>query len=144
LLSDGKKPGGLVKFHTNEKLLLLAHSPQYYRRMGKLVADVRQAPPESMYDAYEKLLMTTLQYKATPAKHVNVLQHILGYFKKMLSGDEKKEMLEILENYRNGNVPLIVPVTLANHYVRKYGQSYLARQTYLNPHPIDLQLRNHG
>jgi uncharacterized protein YbgA (DUF1722 family)/uncharacterized protein YbbK (DUF523 family) len=143
LLAEGKTPGGLVKFHTHEKLLLLAHSPQHYRQMGRLVAEIRQAPAESTYNTYEKLLMTTLQYKATPAKHVNVLQHILGYFKKILSGDEKKEMLEILDNYRKGNVPLIVPVTLANHYVRKYGQPYLDGQTYLNPHPIDLQLRNH-
>lgn len=143
LLADGKKPGGLVSFHTNEKLLLMAHSPEYYRRMGRLVANVRKMPPESLFDAYEDLLTSALQYKATTAKHINVLQHILGYFKKMLSGDEKKEMLEILDNYCNGDVPLIVPITLVNHYVRKYAQSYLAGQTYLNPHPIDLQLRNH-
>ena len=143
LLANGVKPGGLVAFHTNEKLLLMAHSPEYYRRMGKLVADVRQMPAESLYDAYENLFTSALQYKATPAKHINVLHHILGYFKKLLSADEKKEMLEILDNYRNGDVPLIVPITLANHYVRKYSQTYLAGQTYLNPHPIDLQLRNH-
>ena len=47
-----------------------------------------------------------------------------------------------IDSYRRGDLPLIVPVTLANHYVRKYQQSYLMRQTYLNPHPVDLQLRN--
>jgi uncharacterized protein YbgA (DUF1722 family)/uncharacterized protein YbbK (DUF523 family) len=143
LLAGGKKPGRLVKFHTNEKLLLMAHSPQHYRSTGRLVADTGQVPPESLYDAYEHLLMTALQHRTTPAKHINVLQHILGYFKKQLTGDEKTEMLEILDNYRNGDVPLIVPITLANHYVRKYSQSYLSGQTYLNPHPIALQLRNH-
>jgi uncharacterized protein YbgA (DUF1722 family)/uncharacterized protein YbbK (DUF523 family) len=143
LLDGGKEPGRLVAFHTREKLLLMAHSPAYYRRMGKLVANVRQTPPESLFDAYEDLFITALTFKASPAKHFNVLLHILGYFKKLLSADEKKEMLELLDNYRNGDVPLIVPVTLVNHYVRKYAQPYLSGQTYLNPHPIALQLRNH-
>jgi uncharacterized protein YbgA (DUF1722 family) len=144
LLAGGKKPGRLVEFHTHEKLLLMAHSPECYRRMGKLVANVGQTPSDALYDTYEDLFISTLQYKTTPAKHINVLQHILGYFKKLLTGDEKKEMLEILNNYRNGDVPLIVPVTLANHYVRKYSQSYLSGQTYLNPHPVALRLRNHA
>jgi uncharacterized protein YbgA (DUF1722 family) len=74
---------------------------------------------------------------------MNVLQHILGYFKKNLSADEKQELLEIIANYRQGHIPLVVPITLINHFVRKYQQPYLARQTYLTPHPIDLQLRNH-
>jgi uncharacterized protein YbgA (DUF1722 family)/uncharacterized protein YbbK (DUF523 family) len=143
LLDGGNEPGRLVAFHTCEKLLLMAHSPAYYRRMGKLVANVRQMPPEFLFDAYEDLFMSALKYKATPAKHINVLQHILGYFKKLLTGDERKEMLQILDTYRNGDVPLIVPITLVNHYVRKYAQPYLSGQTYLNPHPIALQLRNH-
>ncbi len=75
---------------------------------------------------------------------MNVLQHMMGFFKKQLFGDEKQELLEILDAYRSGNVPLIVPVTLFNHYVRKYNQSYLKKQTYLNPHPLELKLRNHA
>ena len=142
-LAGTKKPGRLVAFHTNEKLLLMAHSLPHYRRIGKLVANIRQMSSESLFDAYEDLFVSALQYKSTPAKNINVLQHILGYFKKLLTGDEKKEMLEILDSYRNGHVPLIVPITLVNHYVRKYSQPYLAGQTYLHPHPIDLQLRNH-
>jgi len=144
LLAEPRKMGRLVTFHAGEKLLILAHSPQHYRQMGKLVAAGKQMAPDVLYDAYERLFMAALLLKTTPAKHINVLQHILGYFKKQLSGDEKQEMLEILDNYRRGDVPLIVPVTLANHYVRKYAQSYLAGQSYLNPHPIALQLRNHA
>jgi len=144
LLAEPRKMGRLVTFHASEKLLILAHSPQHYRQMGKLVAAGKQMAPDVLYDAYERLFMAALLLKTTPAKHINVLQHILGYFKKQLSGDEKQEMLEILDNYRRGDVPLIVPVTLANHYVRKYAQSYLAGQSYLNPHPIALQLRNHA
>lgn len=142
-LGQGKNLGRLVAFHTREKLLLLAHSPNHYRAMGKLVADGKQIPLATLYDTYEKLLMETLTLKSTAAKHTNVLQHIMGYFKKALSADEKQEMLEIIGRYRDGHLPLIVPVTLAGHYVRKFGQTYLADQTYLNPHPVALQLRNH-
>jgi uncharacterized protein YbgA (DUF1722 family)/uncharacterized protein YbbK (DUF523 family) len=142
-LDESRHMGRLVTFHTAEKLLLLSHSPAHYRRMGKLVAEGKQQPLQQLYDAYEQIFMEALSLKATAAKHVNVLQHILGYFKKKLSADEKQEMLALIDAYRAGHVPLIVPVTLINHYVRKYDQAYLAQQTYLNPHPVALQLRNH-
>lgn len=142
-LEEGQSLGRLVSFHTREKLLLLSHSPKHYRAMGKLVAEGKQLPRAELYDTYEMLLMEALALKATAAKHTNVLQHILGYFKKALNADEKKEMMEIIGRYRAGHVPLIVPVTLAIHYVRKFDQAYLSEQTYLNPHPIALQLRNH-
>jgi uncharacterized protein YbgA (DUF1722 family)/uncharacterized protein YbbK (DUF523 family) len=143
LLAEGKNMGGLVAFHTREKLLLLSHNPERYRALGKLVAEGKQQKAAVLYADYERLFMQTLGLKTTRAKHVNVLQHMLGYFKKDLGPDEKKEMLEIIGAYREGHVPLIVPVTIVNHFVRKYGQAYLAQQTYLNPHPVALQLRNH-
>ena len=87
--------------------------------------------------------MEALKIKATPAKHVNVLQHMMGYFKEQLSADEKKELLDLINSYRDGYIPLIVPVTLIGHYVRKYDEPYLKDQVYLNPHPAELQLRNH-
>ncbi len=142
-LDQGKSMGRLVAFHTREKLLLLSHSPEHYRSMGKLVAAGKQQPMGQLYDGYERMFVEALALKATPAKHVNVLQHILGYFKKNLVADEKQEMLALIDDYRAGHVPLIVPITLINHYVRKYAEPYLAQQSYLNPHPIALQLRNH-
>ncbi len=141
----GKKTvGNLVAFHTQEKLLLLAHSQKHYRQMGKLVALGKQLPTSELYDRYEGLLFETLQLKPTIKKHINVLQHMMGYFKQQLSGDEKAELIELIENYRQGYTPLIVPVTLFNHYVRKYDQTYLKQQVYLNPHPVSLKLRNHS
>ncbi len=80
---------------------------------------------------------------ATTRKHVNVLYHIMGYFKKVLTPEDKLEMLEIIEKYRNGLVPLIVPVILLRHHVRKYDEPYLKGQYYLYPHPAELMLRNH-
>ncbi len=141
----GKKwsVGGLVDFHTRNKLLILSHSPKQYKMMGKLVADGKSMAIEKLYREYESLLMEALTLKTTVKKNSNVLQHMMGYFKKQISSDEKQEILEIIQQYREGYVPLIVPVTLMNHYIRKYEQPYLNMQTYLNPHPIALQLRNH-
>ncbi len=143
VLEKKKTMGNLVDFHTREKLLFMAHSPKHYREMGRLVADGKKKNVSDLYDRYEGMLTEALVLRATVSKHTNVLMHIMGYFKKQLSGDEKQEVLELIGNYRSGHLPLIVPVTLLNHFVRKYNQPYLSVQTYLNPHPLDLQLRNH-
>ena len=144
LLAGGANAGALVDFHTRHKLLLLSHSPELYREMGKLVAQAGSLPIGSLSASYLELLTKAMRLHPTVRKHVNVLQHLLGYFKRQLSADEKQEALELIDLYRQGSVPLIVPVTLINHYVRKYGEAYLGRQHYLQPHPIELQLRNHA
>ncbi len=133
----------LVEFHTGNKLLMMAHSPKHLKRMGHLVASSKQISRKEFVAEYEKLLMEAMSIKPSTAKHTNVLHHITGYFKKNLSADEKQELLEVVDEYRQGLVPLIVPVTLLNHYVRKYDEAYLKGQVYLNPHPVELQLRNH-
>jgi uncharacterized protein YbgA (DUF1722 family)/uncharacterized protein YbbK (DUF523 family) len=133
----------LIDFHTKHKLLILAHSPRHYQLMGKLVAAQKNLDAKDILKQYQDLLLESLKIKATPKKHVNVLQHMMGYFKEQLSADEKKELLEIINYYRDEQIPLIVPVTLISHYVRKYNEPYLKEQVYLNPHPSELQLRNH-
>ncbi len=143
MVAKKRSVGNLVDFHTRNKLLFLSQSQKNYRQMGKLVADGKKMPLKILYDQYQILLMETLRLKATVKKHINVLQHLMGYFKKQLTPDEKQELLEVFDNYRHQRIPLIVPITLVNHYVRKYEQAYLARQTYLNPHPIELKLRTH-
>jgi uncharacterized protein YbgA (DUF1722 family)/uncharacterized protein YbbK (DUF523 family) len=143
VLAENKTMGRLVDFHTREKLLFMAHSPKHYREMGQLVAGGKKIKVSDLYDRYEGMLTEALGLRATVSKHTNVLMHVMGYFKKQLSGDEKQEILELIGNYRSGHLPLIVPITLLNHFVRKYSQPYLSVQTYLNPHPLDLQLRNH-
>jgi uncharacterized protein YbgA (DUF1722 family)/uncharacterized protein YbbK (DUF523 family) len=135
--------GNLVKFHTCNKLLLLSHSQKHYRQMGKLVAGGKKLPIKALYRQYEHLILEALALKTTVKKNINVLQHLMGYFKKQLSADEKQELMEVFDQYRQWLVPLIVPITLINHYVRKYDQPYLKMQTYLNPHPVELKLRTH-
>ncbi len=133
----------LIHFHTVNKLLILGHSPEHYRQMGSLVAKGKERPVSDLYSRYQTLLLEALRLRATNKKNGNVLMHMMGYFKNRLSGDEKKELLEIIDQYRGEQIPLIVPVTLMKHYVRKYDEPYLKEQTYLNPHPAELQLRNH-
>lgn len=135
--------GALVDFHARHKLLLLSHSTKLYQAMGKLVASQKSLSMQDLFLQYEMLLMEAVKLKTTPKKNVNVLQHMMGYFKEQLSADEKKELLEIIDHYQKGFLPLIVPLTLIGHYVRKYDQPYLREQIYLNPHPLELQLRNH-
>ncbi len=134
----------LIGFHSKHKLLVMAHSPKHVNALGKLLANSKQSPIDELYFEYHRILMEALKLKATVKKHANVLQHLMGYFKKQLSGDEKQELIELIEHYYLGYLPLIVPVTLIGHYVRKYDQPYLREQYYLNPHPIELQLRNHA
>lgn len=142
-LAESSDMGALVEFHTRNKLLLLSHSQKHYRLMGKWVAEGKGKPSGQRNDQYVKLLMGALGLKTTVKKNLNVLLHLMGYFKKQLSGDEKQELLEVFDQYRQGLTPLIVPITLINHYVRKYDQTYLKKQTYLNPHPVELKLRTH-
>jgi len=135
---------GFVEFHTKHKLLLMAHSPIHMRLMGKLVADIKNYAMDDFRVRYQKLLMEALRLKTTRRRNTDVLMHCIGFLKKLLSSDEKKELLEIIQHYHQGHLPLIVPVTLLNHYVRKYDPPYLRDQYYLQPHPIELQLRNHA
>jgi uncharacterized protein YbgA (DUF1722 family) len=112
--------------------------------MGRLVAGAQELARPELFNAYLTMAMAALKLMATVKKNAKVLDHLLGYFKKQLSGDEKQELLEIIDSYRRGEAPLIVPVTLINHYVRQYREPYLKGQFYLQPHPLELKLRNHA
>ncbi len=144
LEKQGPDIGALTEFHTRHKLLLMAHSPELYKEMGRYVAEAKGLPREEILPGYLRLLDRAMRTQTTVAKNVNVLHHMLGYFKQELTGEEKQEFLDIVEQYRQGYVPLIVPVTLMNHFVRKYREPYLGQQIYLNPHPVELKLRNHA
>jgi uncharacterized protein YbgA (DUF1722 family) len=142
-----KEKGGplrdLIDFHSDHKLLVLAHSPKHYTVLGRLVAEARKYRPDKLHYDYLSALMEGLRFIATTKKNTNVLTHILGYFKKHLAQDDRHELLEVIETYHKGLIPLIVPIMLLKHYVSKHDEPYLRRQLYLNPHPIELMLRNH-
>lgn len=144
-LMDGRfTVGKLVAFHTAEKYLLLSHSTTHYKELGRLVAGAKSMDPADLRERYVTTFMDALRVRSTVKKNVNVLQHIIGYLPDTITGTERKEILQVIEDYRQGFVPLVVPVTLLRHYVRTHSVEYIANQVYLNPHPKELMLRNHS
>lgn len=137
------KVGELVTFHARHKYLLMAHSEKHLRALGKLTAMAKSMPANEVLQTYEDGFFQALNYKATKRKHTNVLTHIFGHFKKELGSWEKQELLQVIEDYRNEYVPLIVPLTLIRHYVEKFDIAYIKDQLYLKPHPKELMLLNH-
>jgi len=129
----------LVAFHAAQKYAVLAHSPAHYTRLGRLVATAGRA---LRLQEYGRLLMEALAVQATRGRHANVLRHLAGYVKRDVAAEDRAELGEVIEEYRRGLVPLIVPITLVRHHVRRLALGYLADQVYLNPHPKELMLRN--
>ena len=133
----------LVAFHSRYKYLIMAHSYQAYKDLGRLVANDGSRHIHQIIAEYEQLLMQTLKKIASSKSHSNVLYHILGYLKRDISSDAKKELVKVIEQYRSGVITLIVPITLINHYISQFDSEYISNQAYLNPHPIELGLRNY-
>ena len=143
LLQNGITRQAIVRFHTIHKYLLLSHSQPHYQVLGRLVGQAERHRPKELAHRYGELFMKALAVKATVRKHVNVLQHMLGYFKDRLGAQEKAELLGVIGDYHRGLTPLIVPLTLIKHYVQIFDVGYIRDQVYLNPHPKELMLRNH-
>jgi uncharacterized protein YbgA (DUF1722 family)/uncharacterized protein YbbK (DUF523 family) len=141
--ADAKSLRALVGFHTAHKFQLLAHSEAHYRHLGRLVASAKQMPIARAYEGYGTGLMEALRVPASVKKHANVLDHMTGYFSQELSPDERQELIGVIRDFRRQIIPLIVPVTLIRHYVKKYAVAYLLAQVYLDPSPKELMLRNH-
>jgi uncharacterized protein YbgA (DUF1722 family)/uncharacterized protein YbbK (DUF523 family) len=135
--------GGLVQFHTIHKLTLMAHSPKAYGELGRFVAGAKRVARNQVSERYELAFMEALKKLATTARHTNVLHHMLGYLRPHLDRDSRDELVTLIDDYRRGLVPLIVPIALFRHYVRKFDIAYLREQVYLEPHPKELMLRNH-
>lgn len=135
--------GSLVAFHTAHKMALLAHSTTAYQALGRLVAGAKALGRHALREQYESMFMRTMAVPATPRRHANVLQHMAGHLKTSLDSPSKQELAACIDEYRRGLVPLVVPITLIRHHVRVHGVDYLKGQTYLEPHPRELMLRNH-
>ena len=135
--------GDVVRFHTAHKLTLMAHMPVAYQRLGRLVASGKSMARREFQDRYSSDFMRALRTIATPRRQANVLQHMLGYFKEALDSESRAELLAVIQDYADQRVPLVVPLTLFGHHIRRCGVPYLADQVYLRPHPVELMLRNH-
>jgi len=142
---DGRpKPKDLVAFHTVHKLTVLSHSPDHYRRLGRLVARAGKTPFPALCADYGALFMEALTIHATRGRHTNVLQHLAGFVKEGVDGDDRAELHGSISDYRAGHVPLVVPLTLLRHHLRRTGAApWATSQVYLSPYPKELLLRNH-
>jgi uncharacterized protein YbgA (DUF1722 family)/uncharacterized protein YbbK (DUF523 family) len=133
LLAEGLTAQRLTRFHARHKLIIMSHAD--YRELGQLLAGLTKDNLLQVAEQYISLLMITLKTIVSRNSHVNVLQHIQGYLKKELSADNKAELCEIIERYRAGEMPLIVPLTLLKHHFRKYPDTYIADSYYMSPFP---------
>jgi uncharacterized protein YbgA (DUF1722 family)/uncharacterized protein YbbK (DUF523 family) len=140
----GMRRGDLVAFHTAHELVILAHSPAAYRRLGTLVASAGKVGLAPLLDAYGRGFMEALRIPATRGRQANILRRVAGHLREALPAPDRKELEGLVRDYARGLVPLVVPQTLARHHVRKHGVAYLAGQTYLDPDPKELMLRNHA
>ncbi|MFA0085385.1 hypothetical protein BCU70_00800 [Vibrio sp. 10N.286.49.C2] len=134
-------PGKIVDFHSRYKLTLMAHNPSAYKSLGRLVAHQNELEPSDFYQQYRQGLMDGLKHRASRKNVTNVLMHIQGYFKRSLNADEKRELSQVIDDYRTGVLPLLSPLTLIKHYLRAYPDDYLAQQRFLQPHPEEMRLR---
>jgi uncharacterized protein YbgA (DUF1722 family)/uncharacterized protein YbbK (DUF523 family) len=142
-VQDGLTAAALMQFHAHHKFALMAHSQVGTKRMGALIGGVRKPTLRDAARSYFELFSQVMRHPPTVRNHVNVLQHMAGYVSEHLDPTDRSELTELIDRYRRSLVPLIVPVTLLRHYVRKYEVAYLADQVYLDPYPDELMLLNH-
>lgn len=142
MLARGISAKALTDFHAQHKLIIMSHNQNDVRSLGRLLADINNDNLEQIAEQYLSGLMQSLKVIATRGNHVNVLQHIQGYLKKELDKDDKQEMVETIERYAQGELPLIVPITLLKHHFRKCPDPYIENSYYMNPHPQELSLLN--
>lgn len=142
LQEEGITVASLVKFHTRHKLILMSRDQVIYRRLGRFVADTNKDNIQENAREYLHRFMDLLKLRATRKNHVNVLQHIQGYLKNHLDSEDKQELVQTIDKYRQGQLPLIVPVTLLNHHFRRHPNDYISDSYYLNPYPEELCLQN--
>ena len=143
VMADGCTPGRLVGFHTRHKLLLLSHSEIHYRTAGRLVADAGRRDRTRLAREYLSTFMEGMRRPATRRRHANVLQHLAGYLKRSINPGDRRALDALIEEYRTGAIPLVVPIRFLRHHFRYAPDRYVEMQHYLEPCPDALGLRNH-
>ncbi|MCO7224906.1 DUF523 and DUF1722 domain-containing protein [Pleionea sp. CnH1-48] len=132
----------LINFHSRYKYVVMAHSQQSYRKLGRLLANGKQYSLDDLIPTYQTLLMTSLSRPASSKNHTNTLMHIAGYLKKTVPSKARQHIALIIERYRKGELPLVTPLTLLKHYIDQSDNLYLRQQRYLAPYPEELGLNN--
>lgn len=133
----------LIEFYARYKYLVMAHHVASYQKLGRLLAAPDKAHPEQQAQQLIGLLMTALQRPASRQGFSNALSHIQGYLKRRISSGERVSLDGVIQQYRLGLVPLVVPVTLLNHYFKQYPDAYIGQQVFLSSYPDQLGIGNH-
>ncbi len=141
-LKNVTSPNELVEFHTSYKYLILAKSEHSYKTLGNIVANNPKRELHEQLKLYEEEFLKAISEKSTINKTYNVLLHITGYFKKLITKEEKEHILNACNEYKNEYIPLIAVTKIINLYVARFDQSYLAKQKFLHPYPKELGLRS--
>jgi uncharacterized protein YbgA (DUF1722 family)/uncharacterized protein YbbK (DUF523 family) len=143
LCAAGLSAQRLLEFHARHKYLLMAHSPDVYQRLGRLLSRLRDVDLPVLAREYLAGLMTGLMQDSGTPRHINVLQHILGYLKRSITATDKAELIAVLEAYRHRQIPLAVPVMCLRRHVHCCSDVYIGIQGYLWPYPDELELLDH-
>jgi uncharacterized protein YbgA (DUF1722 family)/uncharacterized protein YbbK (DUF523 family) len=142
LCQNGLSPGGLIDFYSRHKYLVMAHHLPSYRQLGPMLANFSAGDIQVVAHQFVSTFMQALTHRATRRSHANVLQHLAGYLKKKLSSPERQRLRDLIDDYRTGLVPLVVPVTMLKHHFANNPNAYIHQQVFLSPYPEELQLRN--
>jgi uncharacterized protein YbgA (DUF1722 family)/uncharacterized protein YbbK (DUF523 family) len=132
----------IQKFHAQHKYILMSHDQKQAKELGSLLAQSSDQPVSQLAETYLEKMMITLKKIATRENHMNTLQHIQGYLKKDIDKDDKAELVGTFTDYKNGLLPLIVPITLLRHHFRKHPNEYITQSYYMSPYPGELMLLN--
>ncbi len=142
LVAAGLTAHTLVTFYSSYKYLVMAHHMSSYKTIGPMLANAGKADIQKLGDEFIHALMHALSHTTTRASHSNVLFHLAGYLKRTVSGTERQRLRLLIEQYQQGIVPLIVPITLLKHHFQNNPNAYIDKQVFMSPYPDELQLRN--
>ncbi len=135
--------GTVVEFHGREQYLLMAHSPKHLKQLEQLTAAIGRHPRGEFKALYMAGFMEAMAVKATVGRHSKAMRRLAVCLRDHLAAPERTRVLRLIDEYRSGLIPLMVPLTLLAHFSELHEGAGLAGQTYLHPHPNELLLRNH-
>ncbi|MEZ5573022.1 MAG: DUF523 and DUF1722 domain-containing protein [Halioglobus sp.] len=142
LVAQGLTAHRLIEFYTRYKYLVMAHHVPSYKILGPMLADAGRADVNVLAGQFIATLMSALTHRATRRSHSNVLSHLSGYLRKRITPEQRQRLSLLIDDYRTGKVPLIVPVTMLKHYFADYPDAYINGQVFLDPYPEALRVRN--
>jgi uncharacterized protein YbgA (DUF1722 family)/uncharacterized protein YbbK (DUF523 family) len=142
LMAQSVSMQSLTLFHAQHKYIYMSHDQVLARQLGSWLADNHKTEMTILSQQYLSKMMALLKHSASRKNHVNTLQHIQGYLKNHLDADDKAELTMSISQYREGLLPLIVPITLLRHHFRRHPVSYISDSYYMQPHPAELMLLN--